>query len=51
MPANHYTCLMTWIGTNKEFSWLPATELDNAQDLISDFYSTYPDKAGPLSDI
>ena len=36
-----------WLGyedTDKEYSWLPATELEHAKDLISDFHSTYPNK-------
>ena len=44
--------LVRWLGyegTDEEFSCLPATELDHAQDLISNFHSTYPDKPGPLS--
>ena len=46
--------LVHWLGykgTDEEYSWLPAPELDNAQDLISNFHSAYPDKPGPLSDI
>ena len=34
--------------TDEEFSWLPATELEHAKDLISNFHSAYPDKPGPL---
>jgi len=44
--------LVRWLGyenTDEEFSWLPATELEHAKDLISDFHSAYPDKPGPLS--
>ena len=54
----HRSCkllyFVQWLGyenTNEEFSWLPATELDHAKDLISDFHSTYPDKPGPLSSL
>ena len=46
--------LVRWLGyenTDEEFSWLPATELDHAKDLISDFHSAYPDKPGPLSSL
>ena len=42
--------LVCWLGyenTNEEFSWLPATELENAKDLISDYHSAYPGKPGP----
>ena len=34
-------------GTDEENSWLPATELDHAQELLSDFHSRYPHKPGP----
>ena len=35
-------------GTDEETSWLPATELEHAQELVSDFHSRYPQKPGPL---
>src|ERR1700733_2825121 len=35
-------------GTEEENSWLPATELEHAQELISDFHTCYPRKPGPL---
>jgi hypothetical protein len=38
-------------GTDEETSWLPASELDNASESISDFHSTYPSKPGPLSSL
>ena len=54
----HRSCkllyLVQWLGyenTDEEFSWLPATELDHAKDLISDFHSSYHDKPGPLSSL
>ena len=43
--------LVRWLGyenTDEEFSWLPATELEHAKDLVSDFHSAYPDKPRPL---
>ena len=46
--------LVHWLGdenTDEEFSWLPATELEHAKDLISDFHSAYPDKPGPLTNL
>ena len=46
--------LVRWLGyenTDEEFSWLPATELENAKDLVSDFHSGYPGKPGPLSSL
>ena len=44
--------LVYWLGyknTNEELSWLPATELKHADELVSDFHSTYPQKPGPIS--
>ena len=46
--------LVRWLGyknTDEEFSWLPATELEHAKDLIADFHSAYPDKPGPLTNL
>lgn len=46
--------LVHWLGyeeTDEEFSWLPATELEHAKDLLSNFHSAYPDKPGPLSSL
>jgi hypothetical protein len=46
--------LVRWLAyenTDDEFSWLPATELEHAKDLISDFHATYPDKPGPLANL
>jgi hypothetical protein len=36
-------------GTDEETSWLLATELGNASDLVADFHSAYPDKPGPIA--
>ena len=44
--------LVRWLGyenTDEEFSWLPATELEHAKELTSDFHSAYPDKPRPLT--
>ena len=35
-------------GSDEETSWLPATELDHAKELVADFHTWYPDKPGPL---
>jgi hypothetical protein len=46
--------LVRWLGyenTDEEFSWLPASELEHAKELISDFHSAYSDKPGPLSNL
>ena len=54
----HRSCrllyLVRWLGyknTDEEFSWLPATELEHAKDLISNFHSAYPNKPSPLSNL
>ena len=43
-----------WLGyedTDEEFSWLPATELEHATELVADFHSAYPTKPGPLAQV
>ncbi|CAA7265736.1 unnamed protein product [Cyclocybe aegerita] len=40
-----------WYGyenTDEEFSWQPADELPNAQELVQEFHEAYPNKPGPL---
>ena len=36
-------------GMDEETSWVLATELGNASEVIADFHSTYPEKPGPLA--
>src|ERR1700678_550080 len=45
----YYVRWLGYEGTDEEYSWLPASELDHASGLISDFHSASPDKPGPLS--
>ena len=40
----YYVRWLGYEGTDKEYSWLPATELEHAKDLISDFHSAYLNK-------
>jgi hypothetical protein len=35
-------------GTDEETSWLLATELGNASELVLDFHAAYPNKPGPI---
>lgn len=35
-------------GTDEETSWLPADELRNAPELVTDFHHAYPQKPGPM---
>jgi hypothetical protein len=55
---HRHTCqlryLVRWAGykgTDEEYSWLPATELEHAREIVVDFHSAYPDKPGPLSSL
>jgi len=44
--------LVQWMGyegTDEETSWLLATKLGHATELVSDFHLAYPGKLGPLS--
>ena len=56
IDRRHRNCkllyLVRWLsyeGTDEETSWLLATELGHASDLVSDFHSCYPAKPGPHS--
>ena len=35
-------------GMDEDTSWLLASELPHASELVSDFHQAYPDKPGPL---
>ena len=35
-------------GTDKETSWIPASELEHAMESMADFHLTNPDKPGPF---
>ena len=37
-----------YAGTDEETSWILASELENAPELVSDFHRSYPAKLGPL---
>jgi hypothetical protein len=52
----HHTCKLLYLvklagyeGTDEETSWLLATELGHAAEIVTDFHNAYPDKPGPLS--
>src|SRR5882724_1857239 len=38
-------------GTDEETSWILASELGHAAELVVDFHSAYPAKSGPLSSL
>jgi hypothetical protein len=44
----YLVCWAGYEGTDKETSWLLATELGNASELVKDFHTVYSDKPGPL---
>ena len=43
--------ILIYENIDEESSWLPATELKHALNLVSDFHSAYPDKPGPLAQL
>ena len=46
--------LVRWTGsegTNEETSWILASELSHATELVADFHLAYPAKPGPLSSL
>ena len=45
----HLVCWLGYENTDEELSWFPATELEHANELISDFHSAYPQKPSPIS--
>ena len=54
----HRTCkllyLVKWAGydgTDEETSWLLATELGHAQEVVDDFHKAYLNKPGPLASL
>ena len=38
-------------GTDEETSWVLATELGHASEIVADFHQAYPDRPGPLSQL
>ena len=42
---------MGYKGTDEENSWILASELGHASELITDFHKAYPGKPGPLSSL
>jgi hypothetical protein len=46
--------LVKWAGyegTDEETSWILATELGHASEIVADFHLAYPDKPGPLENL
>ena len=38
-------------GTDEEMSWILATELTHAPEILTDFHVAYPAKPGPLASL
>ena len=47
----YYVYWSSYEGSNEENSWLLATKLDHAQELVADFHTHYPNKPGPLTQL
>jgi len=45
----YLVCWSGYKGTDEETSWLLATELGNATELLEDYHVRYLDKPGPLA--
>ena len=43
----YLVCWSGYEGTDDETSWVLATELSNASEIITEFHSQYPSKPGP----
>jgi hypothetical protein len=46
----YLVCWTGYEGTNEETSWVLATELRHASEIIQDFHQAHPSKPRPLSD-
>ena len=47
----YLVCWTGYEGTDKDTSWILASELGHASELFSDFHKAYPAKPGPLSSL
>ena len=47
----YLVCWSGYEGTNEETSWILASELGNASELVEEFHQAYPHKPGPLSNM
>jgi len=46
-PLLYFVQWSGYKGTPDKYSWTPATDLENAADLMSDYHSLYPKRPGP----
>jgi len=47
----YLVCWTGYEGTDEETSWILASELGHASEIVADFYSASPAKSGPLSSL
>ena len=45
----YLVCWTGYEGTDEETSWILASELGHASELVTEFHTKYPAKPGPLS--
>ena len=45
----YLVCWTGYEGTDEETSWILASELGHASELVTEFHAKYPAKPGPLS--
>jgi len=43
-PLLYYVQWAGYEGTPEEFSWVPASDLENAKELVAEFHLDYPEK-------
>ena len=51
VPLLYYVRWLGYEGTEDEYSWLSADELDHAKEYVDEFHKAYPEKPGPLESI
>ena len=47
IQLQYYVQWAGYEGTAEEFSWVDASDLENASELVHDFHESYPNKPGP----
>jgi hypothetical protein len=45
--VQYYIRWLGYEGTDDEYQWIPADELDHASELVEQFHQAYPDKPRP----
>lgn len=47
IQLHYYARWLGYEGTDEEFSWINASDIANAPDVVATFHEAYPDKPGP----